>query len=129
VGVQNLVRDLNRLYREEPALHRHEFEFSGFDWIDCHDAAQSVISYQRRAEHSALITAFNFTPVVRTGYRLGVPEHGSYRVLLNSDSAFYAGGNIGEQILHTEPTPWMGHPCSLVLTLPPLAGVILKRED
>lgn len=127
-GVQNLVRDLNRLYRSEPALHAHDFEHEGFGWIDCHDAAQSVISYQRRAGTEVLVNVFNFTPVVREGYRLGVPEHGRYRVLLNSDSFFYGGGNIGEQILHTEPTPWMGHPCSIALTLPPLAGVVLKRE-
>ncbi|MFP5506548.1 MAG: 1,4-alpha-glucan branching protein GlgB [Gammaproteobacteria bacterium] len=127
-GVRNLVRDLNRLYRDEPALHRHEFEPQGFDWIDCHDAAQSVISYQRRCEDGFVVAAFNFTPVVRGGYRLGVPEPGRYRVVLNSDSAFYGGSNTGEQILHTEPTAWMGHPCSIVLTLPPLAGVVLKRE-
>jgi 1,4-alpha-glucan branching enzyme len=128
VGIGNLVRDLNRLYRDEPALHRHEFEHQGFDWIDCHDAAQSVISYQRRCEDGFVVATFNFTPVVRAGYRLGVPEHGRYRVLLNSDSSFYGGSNTGEQILHTEATPWMGHPCSIVLTLPPLAGVVLKRE-
>ncbi len=128
-GVQNLVRDLNRLYRSESALHRYDFESQGFEWIDCHDAAQSVISYQRRANHEIIITAFNFTPVVRTNYRLGVPEPGRYRLLLNSDSIFYGGGNIGEQILHTEPEPWMGHPQSIVLTLPPLAGMILKRES
>jgi len=127
-GMQNLVRDLNRLYRDEPALYAHEFEHEGFDWIDCHDAAQSVISYQRRAGTEVLVNVFNFTPVVREGYRLGVPEHGRYRVLLNSDSFFYGGGNIGEQVLHTEPTPWMGHPCSIALALPPLAGVVLKRE-
>jgi hypothetical protein len=128
VGVRNLVRDLNRLYRDEPALHHYEFEPKGFDWIDCHDAAQSVISYQRRADDTFIVATFNFTPVVRASYRLGVPEPGRYRVLLNSDSSFYGGSNTGEQILHTEPTPWMGHPCSIVLTLPPLAGVILKRE-
>ena len=127
-GVQNLVRDLNRLYRSEPALHRYDFESQGFDWIDCHDSAQSVISYQRRADPDILITALNFTPVVRTQYRLGVPETGRYRVLLNSDSSFYGGSNTGEQTLSTDPTPWMGHPCSILLTLPPLAGVILKRE-
>ena len=127
-GVHALVRDLNRLYREHPALHTHDFDSEGFEWVDCHDAAQSVISYQRRAAHEILINVFNFTPVVREGYRLGVPERGYYRVLLNSDSSFYGGGNLGEQILHTEPMPWMGHPCSIVLTLPPLAGVVLKRE-
>lgn len=127
-GVQNLIRDLNRLYRSEFALHRYDFESQGFEWIDCHDAAQSVISYQRRAGQEVIINAFNFTPIVRKNYRLGVPEPGRYRMLLNSDSTFYGGTNIGEQILHTESEPWMGHPQSIVLTLPPLAGMILKRE-
>ncbi|MFN2308615.1 MAG: 1,4-alpha-glucan branching protein GlgB [Gammaproteobacteria bacterium] len=127
-GVQALVRDLNRLYRDEPALHRHDFEAPGFSWIDCHDAAQSVISYQRRAEDAFIVAVFNFTPVVRPDYRLGVPEPGCYSVLLNSDSAYYGGSNTGEQRLYTEPTPWMGHPHSIALSLPPLAGVVLKRE-
>ena len=128
-GVHGLVQDLNRLYRSEVALHRYDFEPQGFDWIDCHDSDQSVISYQRRAAPDVVITVLNFTPVVRTQYRLGVPEAGLYRVLLNSDSSFYGGSNTGEAALVAEPTPWMGHPCSIVLTLPPLAGVILKRES
>ncbi|MFA7592105.1 MAG: 1,4-alpha-glucan branching protein GlgB [Thiohalobacteraceae bacterium] len=127
-GVHSLMRDLNHLYRNEPALHACEFEAEGFAWIDCHDAAKSVISYQRHAGAELLVNVFNFTPVVHEEYRLGVPEHGRYRVLLNSDSLFYGGSNVGEQILHTEPTPWMGHPYSIALTLPPLAGVVLKRE-
>lgn len=127
-GVQNLIRDLNQLYRNQSALHRYDFESQGFEWIDCHDAAQSVISFQRRSGQDVIINAFNFTPVVRKNYRLGVPEPGQYRMLLNSDSTFYGGTNIGEQILHTESEPWMGHPQSIVLTLPPLAGMILKRE-
>ncbi|MBU1192844.1 MAG: 1,4-alpha-glucan branching protein GlgB [Gammaproteobacteria bacterium] len=127
-GVQNLIRDLNQLYRNQSALHRYDFESQGFEWIDCHDAAQSVISFQRRSGQEVIINAFNFTPVVRNGYRLGVPEAGQYRMLLNSDSTFYGGGNIGEQIVNTEPVPWMGHAQSLVLTLPPLAGMIMRRE-
>ncbi len=128
-GVKTLITDLNRIYRDIPALHENEFEHRGFDWIDCHDAAQSVISYQRRRDNDFVIIALNFTPVVRTGYRLGVPEPGRYETVLNSDSAFYGGSNLGEIALFSEPTPWMGHPHSVVLTLPPLAGVVLKRQD
>ena len=126
-GVQNLVRDLNRLYREQPALYAHEFDHQGFEWIDCHDAAQSVISFQRRSDSEVLISVFNFTPVVRSGYRLGVPEAGWYRTLLNSDSSYYGGSNVGEQTVNSDAIPWMGHPYSIVLNLPPLAGLVLKR--
>ena len=127
-GLQLLVRDLNRLYVEHPALHGHEFEAEGFEWIDCHDAAQSVISYQRRHGEDFVVVVLNFTPVVRHGYRLGVPRQASYRVIFNSDSTFYGGNNLGEMRVASEAVPWMGHPCSIVLTLPPLAGLILKPE-
>ncbi|MAT66762.1 MAG: 1,4-alpha-glucan branching enzyme [Gammaproteobacteria bacterium] len=127
-GVQALVRDLNHLYRELPALHAHEFSADGFDWIDCHDAAQSVISYQRRAGEDFVVVVLSFTPIVRERYRLGVPGPGWYRVRLNSDSAYYGGSNLGEDGVMAEPTPWMGHPYSIELTLPPLAGLILVRE-
>ncbi|WP_096367536.1 1,4-alpha-glucan branching protein GlgB [Thiohalobacter thiocyanaticus] len=127
-GVQALVRDLNHLYRELPALHTHEFSADGFDWIDCHDADQSVISYQRRAGEAFAVVVLNFTPLVRERYRLGVPEPGWYRVRLNSDSTFYGGSNLGEDGMSAEATPWMGHPYSIELTLPPLAGLILVRE-
>ena len=127
-GLQLLVRDLNRLYVEHPALHGHEFEAEGFEWIDCHDAAQSVISYQRRHGEDFVVVVLNFTPVVRHGYRLGVPRQAPYRVIFNSDSTFYGGNNLGEMRVASEAVPWMGHPCSIVLTLPPLAGLILKPE-
>ncbi len=127
-GLQLLVRDLNRLYVEHPALHGHEFEAEGFEWIDCHDAAQSVISYQRRHGEDFVVVVLNFTPVVRHGYRLGVPRQAPYRVIFNSDSTFYGGNNLGEMRVASEPVPWMGHPWSIVLTLPPLAGMILKPE-
>jgi 1,4-alpha-glucan branching enzyme len=128
-GVQSLVRDLNHLYRDVPALHRYEFEPQGFDWIDCHDSAQSVISYTRKADGDMAVVILNFTPVVRHSYRIGVPQPGYYRVVLNSDSEFYWGSNVDVGlVLGTEPVAWMGHPQSLVLTLPPLAGVILRRE-
>jgi 1,4-alpha-glucan branching enzyme len=128
-GVQSIVRDLNHLYRDMPALHRHEFDGQGFEWIDCHDSAQSVISYARKADGDLAVVIFNFTPVVRHGYRIGVPRPGYYRVMLNSDSEYYWGSNVDVGlVLATEPVAWMGHGQSLVLTLPPLAGVILRHE-
>jgi len=126
-GVQSLVADLNRLYRDQPALHGHDFEAEGFAWIDCHDADQSVISYRRRAGDEEVIVVLNFTPVVREGYRLGVPAPGWYQVLLNSDSEFYGGSNTGLPGAMSRDLPWMGLPCSIELTLPPLGALILKR--
>ncbi len=128
-GIQALVGELNRLYRKLPCLHRFDFEPQGFEWIDCHDAAQSVLSYQRRSEDGIVVVVLNFTPVPRHGYRLGVPEPGGYRELFNSDSSLFGGSNVGNGgWITTEPTPWMGHPCSLSLTLPPLAGLVLIPE-
>ncbi len=127
-GLQALIKDLNRLYVEQPALHGKEFANEGFEWIDCHDAAQSIISYQRRAGYDMVVAVFNFTPVVRERYRLGVPRPGWYQVILNSDSEYYGGSNIGAPGAMAEPTPWMGHPYSIELSLPPLAGIWLKPE-
>ncbi|MEW6312466.1 MAG: 1,4-alpha-glucan branching protein GlgB [Pseudomonadota bacterium] len=126
-GVQLMVRDLNRLYLATPALHDLDFESHGFDWIDCHDADQSVLSYLRRArDGSALAVALNFTPVPRQRYRIGLPFDCPYREAFNSDSRYYGGsdlGNAGE--IRAEETPWMGLPYSAEITLPPLAGVVL----
>ncbi|MCC6206620.1 MAG: 1,4-alpha-glucan branching protein GlgB [Gammaproteobacteria bacterium] len=128
-GMQKLVRDLNRLYRESAALHEFDFEGRGFDWIDCHDSSQSVLTYLRQGERDALVVALNFTPVLRKNYRIGVPYPGVYREVLNSDSEFYAGSNQGNGSgLHAEPVPWMGRPYSIAITLPPLAGLVLKPE-
>ncbi len=130
-GVRALVRDLNRLYRERPALHQVDFQPTGFSWIDCDDAAHSVISLLRRSEHGRdeVLAVFNFTPIVREGYRMGVPEPGRYRELINTDAEVYGGSNVGNAgALDTEPIAAQGMAQSLVLTLPPLAGLILKRE-
>ncbi len=129
-GVQRLVGDLNGLYRGEPALHRHDFAEAGFAWVDCHDAEQSVLSYLRcgDAGERALVI-LNFTPVPRHGYRLGVPLAGYWAERLNTDSAHYGGSDLGNTGgVVAEPVPWSGHPYSVVLTLPPLAGVVLIGE-
>ncbi|HET9702158.1 MAG TPA: 1,4-alpha-glucan branching protein GlgB [Burkholderiales bacterium] len=129
-GVQAMWRDLNRLYRELPALHDLDFSTEGFSWIDCHDADQSVISFQRRArDGSFAVVALNFTPVPRADYRIGVPRAGRYREAFNSDSAFYGGSNLGNGGgLQSIGRSWMGLPDSLQITLPPLACVILVPE-
>jgi len=126
-GVQSLVADLNRLYRESSALHRYEFDWRGFEWIECHDATQSVLVYLRKSEQQTLVVALNFTPVPRKGYRLGVPHPGYYRGILNSDSEFYGGGNLGQLGAHAQAQAWMDRPYSIVVDLPPLAGVVFDH--
>ncbi|BBP01271.1 1,4-alpha-glucan branching protein GlgB [Sulfuriferula nivalis] len=127
-GVQRLVGDLNRLYQNEVALHQYDFNSRGFSWIDCHDSDQSVLSLMRNSDEEHVLAILNFTPVPRLGYRIGVPQAGRYQELLNTDSDYYGGsncGNAGE--LHTQDVPWMGFAQSLVLVVPPLAAVFLKR--
>ncbi len=128
-GLQHLVADLNRLYRRLPALHAYDFEARGFEWVDCHDSAQSVISYLRHGDGDSVVVVLNFTPQPRHGYRIGVPQAGRYRELLNSDSSHYGGSNLGNGgELHSEAVPWMGREHSLSLTLPPLAALVLQRQ-
>ncbi len=130
-GVQQWVKDVNHLYVTQPALYQRDFEFSGFDWIQVNDVDQSVFAYMRYAENRAdfIVVACNFTPVVRYGYRIGVPQAGYYRELLNSDSPDYGGsgvGNLGG--LHSEHTQWGVNADSLSLTLPPIGIIILKLD-
>jgi len=127
-GIRRLVSDLNRLYRDEPSLHRHDFEPQGFRWIDCHDTEQSVLSFIRYGDDGeAVLCILNFTPVPRYHYRLGVPQAGSYREILNSDSAFYGGTNSGNGgDIPVEESAWMGFEHSIEITLPPLATLFLK---
>jgi 1,4-alpha-glucan branching enzyme len=131
-GVQQLVRDLNELYRSTPALHQLDCEPEGFAWIDTANAAESVVSYLRRGRGSNQIAVVvcNFTPVVREGYRIGVPRPGRYRERINTDAAEYAGsgvGNTGE--VDADSHPMHGHPYSLCLRLPPLGALILTTES
>ncbi len=129
-GVQGVVSDLNRLYRENSALHRFDFDPHGFEWIDCNDQLQSLLSYIRRDEHNLVVVALNFTPVPREDFRLGVPEPGEYEVIFNSDSEYYWGSNLGQTgVLASEPMPWMGREHSIALVLPPLAGVVLRKRS
>ena len=127
-GLHRFVRDLLQVYRAEPALYQVDFDPAGFDWIDCTDSDSSVIAFLRRGSDPSdfVVVVLNWTPIVREGYRIGVPEAGCYREALNSDSAWYGGGNLGNGggVL-AEPVAAHGHPHSLSLTLPPLAALIL----
>ncbi|MEW7977295.1 MAG: 1,4-alpha-glucan branching protein GlgB [Candidatus Sedimenticola endophacoides] len=129
-GIRVLVSELNRLYRQLPPLHDLDFEGGGFEWIDCHDASQSTLSYQRKArDGSFVVVVLNFTPVPRENYRIGVPQPGRYREILNSDSRHYDGGNIGNAgLAQSEGIAWMDQAQSLELTLPPLGAIVLQRE-
>jgi 1,4-alpha-glucan branching enzyme len=138
--LQALVRDLNRLHRDEPALHQVDHDWTGFDWLDFRDNQNSVVSFLRRAappevdgtpgeQPDYVVCVFNFTPVPRYGYRVPVPEAVAYREILNTDAAAYGGGDVGnlgsaqgEAVRHNE------HPYSMALTLPPLGAVFLKPE-
>jgi 1,4-alpha-glucan branching enzyme len=127
-GVLQWVTDLNRLYRGEAVMHQLDHDPSGFSWIDCHDADQSVLTLLRRGKTgSPLVFAHNFTPVPRAGYRIGVPQAGYWQEILNSDSPDYGGsglGNLGG--VESEPVKHHGYAQSLRVTLPPLATLVFK---
>jgi 1,4-alpha-glucan branching enzyme len=128
-GLQGLVRDLNRAYRAEPALHQVDDGPAGFEWIDCSDTEQSVVSFVRWSRNHAecVIVVCHFTPVPRYGYRVGVPRPGYYRELVNTDAATYGGSNLGNAGgAWAQPVAWQGRPHSIVLTLPPLSTLVLK---
>ncbi len=126
-----LVRDLNRFYRVESSLWELDHRGAGFEWIDFHDANNSVVSFLRRGKAgSPTIWVFNFTPVIRKGYRVGVPEPGFYGELINTDSSRYGGSNVGNLGgVRAERTPQAGRPYSINLTLPPLAALAFKLSD
>jgi 1,4-alpha-glucan branching enzyme len=128
-GLQQWVSDLNRFYRGQPALYELDFEQTGFEWIDCNDVEHSAISLIRkgRARDDIIAVVCNFTPVTHFNYRIGVPQPGLWRELLNSDAKEYGGsgqGNLGG--VEAAPTPFHGRPYSLTITLPPLAAVFFK---
>ncbi len=130
-GLQLLVRDLNRLYVESPALHEKDSDPSGFSWIVGDDRANSVFAYRRIAHDDArsLVIVVNMTPVVRRDYRIGVPHAGTWRERLNSDATVYGGSGVGNQgAVHTIDKSAHGMSASVVLTLPPLAVLVLEAS-
>ncbi len=130
-GVQRLLDGLHRLYKTEKALHEVDFEYRGFEWIDFQDSASSVIAFERKARdpQERIVVVCNFTPVPRYGYRVGVSEPGTYEELLNTDSLYFGGSNLGNSgELAGEGIPFHHHPASVSLTLPPLSVLYLKRK-
>ncbi|MEK7435697.1 MAG: 1,4-alpha-glucan branching protein GlgB [Pseudomonadota bacterium] len=131
-GMRRWVADLNRLYRSEPALYQLDFDQSGFEWVDCNDSEQSVLTFLRkpRGGGAPVLVACNFTPVPRANYIVGVPAGGYWREIANSDATLYGGsgmGNLGG--IESAPVSAHGRFHSLALTLPPLSVVMFKRED
>ncbi|MDZ7288332.1 MAG: 1,4-alpha-glucan branching protein GlgB [candidate division KSB1 bacterium] len=130
--LQQYVKDLNRLYRSEPALYEVDYSWEGFQWIDFQDKDASLVSFFRRGKNpnEVLVFACNFTPVPRVKYRIGLPLPGFYREVLNSDSEHYWGSNMGnEGGVMAEELPWHNQPYSAEITFPPLAVVVFKRAE
>jgi 1,4-alpha-glucan branching enzyme len=130
-GIKALVRDLNRVYRDTRALHELDFSGEGFEWVDWQDADSSVLCWLRRAvDGSFVVCICNFTPLVRSGYRVGVPQAGSYSELLNTDSGKYGGSGVGiTGEIHTQEIEAQGRPQSLQIDLPPLATIMLSMGE
>lgn len=131
-NLQKYVQDIHQIYRKEPALWEVDHDSSGFEWIDFHDCENSVVSFIRRGKHpqNHLVCVFNFTPVPREGYRVGVPENKFYREILNSDSSFYGGSNLGNSGgLQPQALPFSHYSHSVLLNLPPLSALYLKPVE
>ena len=128
--MQNYSRALNKFYLDNPTLWKIDFDWNGFRWIDCNDNNNSVISFIRKTEDESdyVIAICNFTPEVHHGYRLGVPDIGAYVEIFNSDAAEFGGSGVkNETALHTENFPWHNQKQSILLTIPPLATIFLRR--
>jgi 1,4-alpha-glucan branching enzyme len=130
-NLQKWVRDLNLLYIKEPALYEADFHQDGFEWIDCNNSPESIISFIRKGRSTSdiFLIVCNFTPVPRLNYRSGAPRGGFWREVLNSDAKEYGGsgyGNLGG--VDASPAPLHGRPYSLNLTLPPLAVLLFKSD-
>jgi 1,4-alpha-glucan branching enzyme len=131
-GLQRWVRDLNTFYRSEPALFELDSDPAGFEWIDCNDSQDSMVSFLRygKDRRRRVVVVMNFTPVPRHNYRVGVPEVGHWQEVLNSDAELYGGsgqGNFGG--IAASPLPMHGRPCTLTITVPPLAAVVFQKEE
>jgi 1,4-alpha-glucan branching enzyme len=130
MGLKQFVRELNHVYQSEPALYERDHEHTGFEWIDFRDADSCIVSFIRRgkSQKECLVFAFNFTPVPRMQYRIGVPGPGFYKELINSDAACFGGTNMGlGGGIEAENIPWHGKPYSVRLLIPPLGMLLLKQ--
>ena len=125
------VRELNRLYCREPALHEVDFQYEGFEWIDCNDTEHSIISFVRKGKdwRDMLIVVCNFTPAAHDHYRIGAPIDTVYEEIFNSDREEFGGSNvINSQPIQAEKVPYHQKPCSIVIRIPPLATIIFRPQ-
>jgi 1,4-alpha-glucan branching enzyme len=128
-GLQSFVREMNRFYRAEPALHELDFHYTGFEWIDFHDVQSSMICFLRKAEDpkNFLLFCCNFTPVVHEGYEIGIPEAGSYEEVMNSDATHYGGSGVtNQETIHSIPENRHGRPNHIKVRVPPLAVIAFR---
>ncbi|WP_067037189.1 1,4-alpha-glucan branching protein GlgB [Allomuricauda sp. CP2A] len=127
-GIQEVIKDLNKLYKTNPALYEKQFNPEGFQWIEYNDRENTVVTYIRKGNNPKddLIIACNFTPVPRENYRVGVPKSTQLKLVFNSDDTKYSGSGMGKKTIKPSKTAWNGHPQSVVMTLPPLAVVVYK---
>lgn len=127
-GMKMLVKDLNRVYKENKPLHELDFDWSGFDWIDFSDIDNSILAFLRYSEEKKdyRVCIFNFTPEVHMSYRFGVPKAGKHEIILNSDSKYYGGSNVENAELIAIEGQWHNLPATLTVNIPPLSGLIIK---
>ena len=129
-GIQLLTRDLNRIYQSQSALHQYEFEQTGFEWLSCDDHESSVLAFMRKSDDETLICVFNFTPLPRLDYPIGLPQPGSYEEVINTDASLYGGSNVGNQgQVCSLDTELMGQPHSAEINIPPLGVVVLRHRN
>ena len=129
--LQTLMRELNRIYRSNPALYQVDFHYTGFEWVDFHDVENSVIAFLRRAEDPSdfLLVCCNFTPVARPRYEFGVPEEGFYQEILNTDAEVFGGSNFGSGgVVSSRPVPKHNRKHSIAVNLPPLGVVVFQKR-
>jgi len=126
-GILNCVSDLNGFYKREKALYKNNYDFSGFEWIDHSDSQNGVISYLRKAGEEVLLVVCHFTPEVRYNYRISVPGEKKWELIFNSDNSKYGGSDLEIPSEYgVSEKGWQGRDQSVVLTLPPLGGIVLR---
>jgi 1,4-alpha-glucan branching enzyme len=129
IGIQRLIKDLNRVYVSEPALYLNDVRPEGFEWIDCNDADASVFTFIRkgRNEDPVIMAVYNMTPVPRPNYKVGLPRDGVWQELINTDARDYGGSGLGNAGSITAVSRGHhGRPFSAIITLPPLAAIFFR---
>ena len=128
-GLQKWVKSLNELYKSEEAMYGINYSPEGYEWIDYSDTENTTLTFMRKSKKEYVIVVLNFAPVVRENYRIGIPEAGKYKEILNSDRLEFGGSDVkNPEVISSMEITSHGRPYSLILTLPPLAGIILKKS-